>query len=87
MSVKRINFTIDEELYEKVRAISFLKKKSVSEIIRYSLINFMSKDNLKVKAEELLSAEEESELLDMLKSEENQDFVTHLDLKKKYNLK
>ncbi len=60
MSVKRINFTIDEELYEKVRAISFLKKKSVSEIIRYSLINFMSKDNLKVKAEELLSAEEES---------------------------
>ena len=87
MSVKRINFTIDEELYEKVRAISFLKKKSVSEIIRYSLINFMSKDNLKVKAEELLSAKEESELLDMLKSEENQDFVTHSDLKKKYNLK
>lgn len=86
MALKRINFTIDEELYEKVRAVSFLKKQSVSEIIRFSLINFMGKNNLNNIAEEILSAEEETELLNMIKSEENQDFLTHKDLKKKYNL-
>jgi predicted CopG family antitoxin len=35
--MKRLNITIDEELYEKARAMAFFRKESISAIIRKSL--------------------------------------------------
>lgn len=72
MAVRRVNFTIEDSLYQKVRAISFIKNKSVSEIIRESLSNFMSKD-LQEKAEEVLSIEEENELVKKIQPDKNQE--------------
>ena len=46
----------------------------------------MNKNNLNNIPEEFLSSKEENKLLNMIKSEENKDFLTHADLKKKYNL-
>jgi len=34
--MKRLNITIDEDLYRKVKALSFFRNESISEIIRKS---------------------------------------------------
>jgi metal-responsive CopG/Arc/MetJ family transcriptional regulator len=46
--VHRLNLTIDEALYERVRAFSFIEKKSISAMIRESLSEYISK-NTKTK--------------------------------------
>jgi len=35
--MKRLNITIDEDLYKKVKALSFFRNESISKIIRESL--------------------------------------------------
>ena len=85
MALRRINITFDEDLYQKVKALCFIKKKPVSEYIRESVISFMTEE-MERKAEEVLSAEEESELLKLMKAEENQSYMTHEELKSKYQL-
>lgn len=82
--MQRLNLTIDENLYEQARAFSFLQKKSISQIIRESLEEYMNSDmGTKQKADLLLEADDKEEILKILKKDE---FVSHQDFKAKFNL-
>jgi len=80
----RLNLTIDEALYERVRAVSFIEKKSISQMIRESLSEYLSKDNkTKQQASLILEADDEQEILAILTNEE---FTSNSDFKSKFNL-
>ena len=80
----RLNLTIDESLYEQVRAISFIKKKSISQMVRESLNEYISKNNkTKQQADLLLEADDEKEILSILA---NDEFISNDDFKSKFNL-
>ncbi|MBL1244371.1 MAG: hypothetical protein COA39_008280 [Sulfurimonas sp.] len=80
----RLNLTIDEGLYEKARAFSFLENKSISQIIRESLADYLDKSKEKSnQAQLLLEADDEEEILAIMKSEE---FSSQEDFAKKFNL-
>jgi len=66
---RRLNITIDEELYEKVKAVSFFRNESISEIIRTSLRAWIEKIIGK-KEELILSAQDEKEILEIPSSDE-----------------
>lgn len=70
--MRRLNITIDEELYRKVKALSFFRNESISEIIRKSLRAWIEK-RMGKKEELILSAKDEKEILEILSSDE---FVT-----------
>lgn len=80
----RLNLTIDEALYEQVRAVSFVEKKSISQIVREGLNQYLS-NNAKAKqqADLILETDDEKEILDILASEE---FTSDEDFKSKFNL-
>ena len=80
----RLNLTIDEALYEQARAFSFIEKKSISQMIRESLNEYLAK-NTKVKkqASLLLEADDEKEVLSILS---NDEFISNDDFKNKFNL-
>jgi Arc/MetJ-type ribon-helix-helix transcriptional regulator len=67
--MRRINIMIDEDLYEKVRALSFFRNESISEIIRKSLRDWIDK-HMGKKEKLILSAKDEKELLEILASDE-----------------
>ncbi len=80
----RLNLTIDESLYEKARAFSFLENKSISQIMRESLADYLEKSKEKSnKAQLLLEADDEEEILAILK---NDKFSSQEDFAKKFNL-
>ena len=63
----RLNLTIDEALYEKARAVSFIEKKSISQMIRESLSEYIAKNSKSSQqADLILEAEDEKEILDIL---------------------
>lgn len=76
--MKRVNIIIDSDLYDKARAMAFLRRASISEIIRKALREWMEK-NLDKKAEILLSEKEEKKLLKIL---ERDEFIPALKVKK-----
>jgi len=82
--VHRLNLTIDESLYEQARAFSFIEKKSISQMIRESLSEYLLR-NTKVKqqANLILEADDEKEILSILANEE---FASNDDFKAKFNL-
>ena len=80
--MKRLNITIDEELYKKVKALSFFRDESISEIIRKSLRAWIDK-YLTKKEELILSAEDEKEILEILSSDE---FISSNEAKKTLEL-
>ena len=67
--MKRVNVILDSDLYDKARTMAFLRRASISEIIRKALREWMEK-NLDKKAEILLSETEEERLLKILETEE-----------------
>jgi Arc/MetJ-type ribon-helix-helix transcriptional regulator len=67
--VKRINIIINSDLYDKARAMAFIKRESISEIFRKALREWMTKQADK-RVEILLSEKDERRLLDILKSDE-----------------
>ena len=67
--MKRVNIIIDSDLYDKARAIAFLRRASISQIIRKALREWMEK-NLDKKTEILLSETDERRLLRILKTDE-----------------
>lgn len=67
--MKRVNIIIDSDLYDKARAIAFLRRASISEIIRKALREWMEK-NLDKKAEILLSETDERRLVRILETDE-----------------
>ncbi|MEA1956148.1 MAG: hypothetical protein U9N02_06600 [Campylobacterota bacterium] len=80
----RLNLTIDEALYEQARAFSFIEKKSISQMIRESLSEYISKNNkTKEQADLILQADDEKELLSILA---NEKFTSSDDFKSKFNL-
>ena len=80
----RLNLTIDEALYEKARAFSFLENKSISQMIRESLSDYLNKNREKSnQAQLLLDADDEEEILLIMK---NEDFTSQDDFAKKFNL-
>ncbi len=80
----RLNLTINEELYEQARAYSFIEKKSISQIVRESLKEYLSKNSkTKQQAELILSVDDEREILSILK---NDEFISNDDFKKKFDL-
>ncbi|MEA3371713.1 MAG: hypothetical protein U9Q40_10270 [Campylobacterota bacterium] len=80
----RLNLTIDEGLYEKARAFSFLENKSISQMIRESLADYLDKSKEKSnQAQLLLEADDEEEILAIMKNEE---FSSQEDFTKKFNL-
>jgi Arc/MetJ-type ribon-helix-helix transcriptional regulator len=67
--MKRVNIVIDGDLYEKARAMAFLRRASISEIIRRALREWMERNPDK-RAEILLSETEEKRLIKILESDE-----------------
>lgn len=83
-TMHRLNLTIDEGLYEKARAFSFLENKSISQMIRESLADYLDKSKEKSnQAQLLLEADDEEEILAIMKNEE---FSSQEDFTKKFNL-
>ena len=76
--MKRLNITIDEELYKKVKAVAFFRNESISEIIRKSLRAWIEK-RIGKKEELILRAKDEKEILDIISSDE---FLTSEEAKK-----
>jgi metal-responsive CopG/Arc/MetJ family transcriptional regulator len=82
--VHRLNLTIDEALYEQVRAFSFIEKKSISQMIRESLSEYISKNTkTQEQANLILEADDEREIISIL---ENEKFISNDDFKNKFNL-
>jgi hypothetical protein len=82
--VHRLNLTIDESLYEQARAFSFIEKKSISQIIRESLNEYLLRNaKIKQQANLILEADDEKEILSILANEE---FISNNDFKAKFNL-
>ncbi len=80
----RLNLTIDENLYEKARVFGFLEKKSISQIVRESLSEYIMKHSYTNKQVELiLEADDEKEILDILA---NDTFSTNESFKDKFDL-
>jgi metal-responsive CopG/Arc/MetJ family transcriptional regulator len=80
----RLNLTIDETLYEQVRAVSFIEKKSISQMIRESLSEYIAKNaKTKQQADLILEADDEKEILSILA---NDEFTSNEDFKNKFNL-
>lgn len=80
----RLNLTIDESLYEQARAVSFIEKKSISQMIRESLSEYIAKNSkTKQQADLILEADDEKEILSILA---NEKFTTNDDFKSKFNL-
>ena len=80
----RLNLTIDEGLYEKARAFSFLENKSISQMIRESLADYLDKSKEKSnQVKLLLEANDEEEILAIMNNEE---FISQDDFAKKFSL-
>ena len=67
--MKRVNLIIDSDLYDKARAMAFLRRASISEIVRRALREWIER-NLDKKAEILLQETEEKKLLRILETDE-----------------
>ena len=80
----RLNLTINEELYEQARVVSFIEKKSISQMVRESLSEYIAKNSkTKEQADLILEADDEKEILSILTNEE---FTSNNDFKSKFNL-
>ena len=80
----RLNLTIDEALYEQARAFSFIEKKSISQMVRESLNEYLSKKTkVKQQASLILEADDEKEILSILA---NEKFTSSHEFKNKFNL-
>jgi Arc/MetJ-type ribon-helix-helix transcriptional regulator len=80
--MKRVNLILETELYDKARALAFVRRQSVSEIVRGALHEWLDR-NLDAKTELLLSERDERKLLRILESEE---FVPSQKAKKSLDL-
>ena len=76
--MKRVNVILEADLYDKARVVAFVKKKSLSGIVRDALREWLSA-NIDVKAELLLSEKDARRVLRILETDE---FVSLKDAKK-----
>lgn len=80
--MKRVNVILEAELYDKARVVGFIRKTSLSEIVRDALREWL-KTNVDEKAELVLSEKEELRLLKILAED---DFVPFDQVKKSLGL-
>ena len=69
--MKRVNVILEEDLYNKARTVAFVKKKSLSEIVRKALNDWLSV-NVDAEMEIVLSEKDERRLIRILSRD---DFV------------
>ena len=68
-AMKRVNVILETDLYDKARVIGFIRKKSLSEIVRDALRDWL-KTNVDERTELVLSEKDERELLRILAEDE-----------------
>jgi Arc/MetJ-type ribon-helix-helix transcriptional regulator len=68
-AMKRVNVILETELYEKARVVGFIRKRSLSEIVRDALRDWL-RTNVDERAELVLSEKDERELLRILAEDE-----------------
>jgi len=78
MGKKRINLLLEDRLYERLRAAAFLRRKTMSEIIREAI-----EKDLTGREELVLSTKKEEELLNILKENE---FISEEEARKELGL-
>ena len=81
-AMKRVNVILETDLYDKARVIGFIRKKSLSEIVRDALRDWL-KTNVDERAELILSEKDERQLLKILAED---DFVPLEEVKKSLGL-
>ena len=67
--MKRVNVILEADLYDKARVVAFVKKKSLSEIVRNALSEWLTV-HIDSETELILSEKDERRLLRILTSEE-----------------
>jgi hypothetical protein len=67
--MKRVNVILETELYDRARVIGFIRKKSLSEIVRDALRDWL-RTNVDQRAELILSEKDERQLLKILAEDE-----------------
>jgi len=82
-AMKRVNVILEAELYDKARVVGFIRKKSLSEIVRDALREWL-KSNVDERAELVLTEKDERELLKILAEDE---FIPLEQVKKELDLK
>ncbi|MDW7760415.1 MAG: hypothetical protein SCM96_07240 [Acidobacteriota bacterium] len=80
--MKRVNVILEADLYDKARVVAFVKKKSLSGIVRDALREWLSA-NIDVKTELLLSEKDARRVLRILETDE---FISLEDAKKSLGL-
>ncbi len=80
--MKRVNVILETDLYDKARIIGFIRKKSLSEIVRDALRDWLSA-NIDERTELILSEKDERRLLRILAED---DFVPLEQVKKSLGL-
>ena len=80
--MKRFNVILEADLYDKARVVAFVKKRSVSGIVRDALREWLSA-NVDVKSELVLSARDARRILKILETDE---FVSLKEAKKSLGL-
>jgi Arc/MetJ-type ribon-helix-helix transcriptional regulator len=81
-AMKRVNVILETELYDKARVVGFIRKKSLSEIVRDALRDWLSM-NVDDRTELILSEKDERRLLKILAED---DFVPLDQVKKSLGL-
>ena len=67
--MKRVNVILEADLYDKARIVAFVKRKSLSAIVRGALSEWLTK-NVDAKTELLIAEKDEKRLLKILESDE-----------------
>jgi hypothetical protein len=67
--MKRVNIIIEVDLYDKARALAFVRRKSISEIVRGALRESFAR-GLDAKTALLLAEKDEQKLLKILETDE-----------------
>jgi len=80
--MKRVNVILEADLYDKARVVAFVKKRSLSGIVRDALREWISV-NADLKSELVLSTKDARRILRILEADE---FVSLEDAKKSIGL-
>jgi Arc/MetJ-type ribon-helix-helix transcriptional regulator len=67
--MKRVNVILEADLYDKARIVAFVKRKSLSAIVRGALSEWLTK-NVDAETELLVAEKDEKRLLKILESDE-----------------
>lgn len=67
--MKRVNVILQSDLYDKARVVAFVKRRSLSSIVRGALSEWLAR-NVDSGAELLLAEKDEKRLMKILESDE-----------------